>query len=892
MKNKFLKLTIFLITLQVSNSFAQSPVRDRWDTLCSNITTSFTPGEDFSIFQVANYPVNNQLLILGDSIHEINNGISSSYLQMFNPANSSLTPITYTRELGDYGVSGSAIVNTNTTNLSYVFFGGKLATSLYTDHFILYKHNTLTSAVTSETLNFAAPDYHKGILNMAFFSPTTNHDTLVIFNHSKWGIDSINIYKKHYNQTGFINSNVKLPEPVTNISKVFVFNNVMYVSGRNGSTNYIFNSTDGLTFTTNASYTTSLGSLEVVDMDTLNNELYLAMNEPGNTYSVFKTTDGVTFTPLVTYSMGIITSLKKYNKRMWFSTKFAYPSKFNPNSSSTNAINEFKPNVYYWDAALNTDVLSIDTIGRPDNDALSFRLQKVGSDLLYTGNFRDYNNYDFGTFVYKFVPPVANFSPGSLNKCLFSAFTFSNQSLNADSVRWVFDNNFYASNLNTYSPLFNTVGNHTVGLIAISGTQKDTMRHTINVYSVTITMGSSLTGCRNNKINIAPGTAGAIAPITYSWSVGSGINASALNTNTINLFTNATGTYTYNLNISDANNCVAYSATNNITINPNTDITGIATSSAVPVAGNIVLYRYEPMLTKFDSVTYVSTDALGAFSFSSALGAATYTNGGQTSYLVKCIPSANSLQVTYAPDALGWKNAAIVSHGCLANTNQNINVVPLTVLAPGPGVLSGKLTEGVGYVNKGGIFAPGNPIKGMIIKGGRNPGGDIVNQVTTDANGGFTLTGLPVNATGTGYFILVDIPGLDTNSTYYRSISASETEFTDLDFVVDSAKINPVNSVNLVKEVAFNEGTLKVYPNPTEGLMNIEMKLSKPEMVEIKIMDVTGKLVKTILNTDHSLMNEISVQTNLNELQNGIYFMRIKIGDTERNTKIILNSSK
>ncbi len=223
-------------------------------------------------------------------------------------------------------------------------------------------------------------------------------------------------------------------------------------------------------------------------------------------------------------------------------------------------------------------------------------------------------------------------------------------------------------------------------------------------------------------------------PITYNWSAASGLTASALNTASINLSTNTAGTYTFGLYVSDANNCSAYSAIGNLTINPNTNITGIATSSTVPVVGNIVLYRYEPVLTKFDSVTYVSTDVLGAYSFSNALGAVSYTDAGQNTYLIKCIPSASSLQITYVPSALSWKDASIVSHGCVNNSNQNINVVPLTVLAPGPGVLSGKLTEGVGYANKGGIFSPGNPIRGITVKGGRNPGGDIVNKVISQQN--------------------------------------------------------------------------------------------------------------------------------------------------------------
>lgn len=890
MKHNFLKSILLFFILLINQGNSQI-IRDRWDTLCSSVSYTYPVNEQFSNFQVNSFPVNNQLLILSDSIHEYFNGISSSYLQLFNPSTSSLTPINYNRVVGDYGVSGSAIINTNTTNLSYVFFGGKLSTSTTVDHFILYKYNSLTSAVSSETLTFAAPEYQKGILNMAFFSPTTNHDTLVIFNHYKAsGIDSVKIYKKHFNQTGFVNTNVVLPEQVTNISKVFVFNNVMYISGTYAGSNYLFNSTDGLTFTVNTNYASNYSSFEIVDMDTLNNELYLGMNESGGTYSLAKTSDGVTFTGLANFIQGKITSLKKHRNRMWYSTKFQYPSKINPNSSSsTNAIGEFKPNVYYWDAALNAEVLSIDTLGRFDNEALSFRLQKVGSNLLFAGNFRDYTNLYFGTFVYKFVPPVANFNVGSLNKCLNSAYSFSNTSLNADSVRWIKDVNFSASTANSYNTNFNTVGNHTIGLIAISGTQKDTIRYTVNIYSVTINIVNPITGCRNNKIQILPNTPGAISPISYSWTIGAGLSASALNTSTINLSTNSVGTHTFFLTINDVNNCSAYSTTNTLTINPNTNISGVVSSSAVPVSGNVILYRYEPILTKFDSVTYVSTDALGAYSFTNALGAASYTYGGQTTYIVKCVPAASSLQITYAPSALGWKNASVVPHGCVNNSTKNIEVVPFTSLTPGSGILSGKLTEGVGFKNRGGIFAPGNPIKGITVKGGRNPGGDIVNQVTTDASGGFTITGLPANTAGQNYFILVDIPGLDTNSTYYRTIDGTNTQFTDLDFIVDSAKINPVNSVNFVKETSFENGIVKMYPNPSNGHLTIKLSLKNQEQVDIKLNNIQGQYLKTIVSSSFNSRKDILINSDLSELEPGIYFISYQIGNSIKTEKLVIS---
>ena len=37
------------------------------------------------------------------------------------------------------------------------------------------------------------------------------------------------------------------------------------------------------------------------------------------------------------------------------------------------------------------------------------------------------------------------------------------------------------------------------------------------------------------------------------------------------------------------------------------------------------------------------------------------------------------------------------------------------------------------------LAAPGNPIGGIIVKGGKNPGGQMLTLATTDARGGFTV---------------------------------------------------------------------------------------------------------------------------------------------------------
>ena len=43
------------------------------------------------------------------------------------------------------------------------------------------------------------------------------------------------------------------------------------------------------------------------------------------------------------------------------------------------------------------------------------------------------------------------------------------------------------------------------------------------------------------------------------------------------------------------------------------------------------------------------------------------------------------------------------------------------------------------YVSSAVLAAPGNPIGGIIVKGGKNPGGQMRSLATTDASGAFTI---------------------------------------------------------------------------------------------------------------------------------------------------------
>jgi hypothetical protein len=868
-------LFAFLALTQV----AQINIRDRWDTSYANVdyanTTTYRS-------QTANIKLGNDLVLLGDSI---DSGNYASYFQYYNTTNNTLTNINYNRIYVDAGTSAGAVITNTVTNTNYIFFGAKNSNSTHVQ-FGVYKYSSSTNAITSETVSLPF-NVHLGVMNIGAFSPSTNNDSITVFVGARMSADdSIYIYRKHFNQVGFINTNIKLPIKLDYITKVFVFNNEMYVAGYTSPDNgKLLKSSDGITFTVVTNYETNFPYKAIVDVDVLNNKLYLGIRSfasPG--FEVLETPDGTNFTGVVNNSGSYaLNSLKTYDNAVWYSYFEYLGNKANSSNQNTNQMNYKASYVNYFRLPNYTEVLSIDTLGRFFNQGPTFQLQKVNSSLILAGNYYDDNFSNTpGNFIYKFIPPVANFSVSSNSLCLNSPYTFVNQSLNADSVRWYVDGNFNASTSNNFPYSFTTLGSHTIGLIAISGTQKDSLQYTINVYSVGINLNSSVLACLNNKIPLVPNLIGAVNPVSYNWSCSSALTQTSLVNSILNVTATASGSYTFALNVSDANGCSANTGINTLTINPNKDLTGSVDVSSTPLtSGNVILYRYEPVLTKFDSVTFQPLNASGTF---------TFVLQNASTYILKCEPTSNTLLITYAPSETSWKTATVVSHGCVNGTNQNISVVPLLNIGTGPGMLTGKVVEGQKYGGKGTVVVPGNPIGGLTIKGGKNPGGGIVAQGRTNAAGEYTISNLPTNVAGESYFILVDIAGLDTNNTYHKAITSASLQINGLDFVVDSAKINPTFVYASVNEINLNNDVIRIFPNPTYGLLNIQFALDKPQAVQVILTDISGKEIRTVIPSQQHFNKDVKLQTQLTDINPGVYLIKLKIGDAERTTKVIITN--
>ncbi|MDI1353581.1 MAG: T9SS type A sorting domain-containing protein [bacterium] len=332
----------------------------------------------------------------------------------------------------------------------------------------------------------------------------------------------------------------------------------------------------------------------------------------------------------------------------------------------------------------------------------------------------------------------------------------------------------------------------------------------------------------------------------------------------------------YSLSGTNSVNCVNLSPTNlSIIVYSLTAIAGVVTSTTGQTNGNVVLYKYKPYLSKWDSIN-TSLVIVSNYNFPSVpVG----------TYVVKSFPFPTDLIETYGLSSSSWQSAALINHNCYSPSIQNINIITINNNLKSKATLSGKITQGPGYSVPG---SPGAGIPNIIVKAGTNPGAIMVQRSRTNSQGQYTLTNLLPNLPNEHYYILVDIPGLDTNGTYHRIIITGFENFTNLDFTVDSARINPLNLTVGIKNIELQNANFKVYPNPASNQIHIEFDLKTKQEISIDLFDVSGRKVKTILEPSEQMPGELSVLAGISDVSKGIYLLNVQIGGEKSVVKLVV----
>ena len=182
---------------------------------------------------------------------------------------------------------------------------------------------------------------------------------------------------------------------------------------------------------------------------------------------------------------------------------------------------------------------------------------------------------------------------------------------------------------------------------------------------------------------------------------------------------------------------------------------------------------------------------------------------------------------------------------------------------------------------------------------GFNLEGYIINkpsQIQIDYNDKSAVINCPIIAEKSNNDLLMDYPFFiafnikDSANTFYKNFINS---YGGLGFILDDNTVSPqvyADSIKkLLKKIPSSVTNYKnrlenklhgVYPNPSNGLINVRYDIKNNSNVTFNLYDVIGRQVKTF--SENAVSGENNLNFNSSELPSGIYFLQIVIDSDKK----------
>lgn len=674
--------------------------------------------------------------------------------------------------------------------------------------------------------------YYTVISNLALYSPTGSNDTVYAF--ASKGSGYVNVYKAP--------ANVANPTWVAGstfpstwqVYDVKVWHKKMYaaVGSIAGNGGLILRTSDGVywdTVVSTLSLQASLGAnyywSNFEALEVYNDTLVAGIND--NAMALWYTADSLS--PVQTWNSLIDSSnyggitgfwygvrdMQAGGGKLWLQINYSnqYPQVYVveknaagrdtilQSSGSTGLENFTNDYLTYKLAYFNNQIYSSGTEGMPARLSSPGKKDTKKLSVGYPGNIWRFNP----------INPTASFIDSVITGygyCENTTIFLVSTSQNASSYHWFLNGLHYSYAQDTmfYTPVS---GTYTFELIAYNGTYqsqyKDSVTQTIFINdNPTVGPGSasSYTVCQGEPDSLFVSVSGGAPPYNYTWfNAHDNLSYPGGDTTVIQLYTVPTFSpyiYMY-LKVTDSNGCEGANPPQlNIYVNASDSLSGTVYDTLInPVqAGKVYLFRLNPLNPQ-------PGDTAGVFTLA-ASGAYYFPTLYYGNYIAKAV--ADTTNPLYAT-AVGtyysnktypfqWDSALVIQHYTCVGSNvggNDIQILQLPASVTGPGTITGQVTEGPGFGARyggGGPMPMGAPLKGVDVKLGKNPGGSPAARTTTDQNGDYTFSNVPLG----DYRIYVDIPNYGMDSVRAVSLTSTSPTSPDNNYFVDSnmVRITPV----------------------------------------------------------------------------------------------------
>ena len=104
----------------------------------------------------------------------------------------------------------------------------------------------------------------------------------------------------------------------------------------------------------------------------------------------------------------------------------------------------------------------------------------------------------------------------------------------------------------------------------------------------------------------------------------------------------------------------------------------------------------------------------------------------------------------------------------------------------------------------------------------------------------------------------------------------------------ESALVGPVEASITVGINSIQENSLNIYPNPAQDLLSIQFHSEMNNMIDAKIYSVSGAEIESYNNLNTQNGNN-QIQININDLENGVYFLELNSSEGKTIRKFTVN---
>ena len=278
-------------------------------------------------------------------------------------------------------------------------------------------------------------------------------------------------------------------------------------------------------------------------------------------------------------------------------------------------------------------------------------------------------------------------------------------------------------------------------------------------------------------------------------------------------------------------------------------------------------------LTAVDSViTCNDSSAMDYYEFNGMAASSHYLVKAKSLDATSTMVGASGYVPTYGYSNTHWDSGTVINH---VSDYDSLHILMIYGTVPaGPGFVGGSIVSGAGKGTAGEV-----PVSGMLVLL-ENAATHVLTQAYTDASGRYAFAGI---ALGT-YIIHPEYLGY-TTTPFTLTLTTATDSLGAVNFKqgTTSKTIYPFTTSIVTREV---NGGFTMSPNPATHNINLSWNNLNAGTAQIIITDVTGREVKNATINIAAAFGNTAI--NVSDLNNGIYFIKIRNGNAIYTEKMVV----